>query len=512
MSPRLRILPLLLALAACSAPTSSVRRAPSSSGPWHLVADETAPELTPEAARAELDKLVAAYGLAPGDFAASAVSLPKGEALWELEPERPMIPASNMKLPLSAAALDLLGPDFRFRTELKLEGGKLYVEGHADPSIEAADFKAMLARLRDLRGKDALKEFGGDVVLDDSDFPVYDRIDPDFLDSAWSNTSYGALAVDHSRVTLQLAERPGKGLAALVAPDPEGFAVEIASRPLSFEPHYKPQYSVSFDEGRGLHVITLYPPLEPGRFTLPVRRASEHFGRVFARVARSSGVEVRSVARGTTPRGARPLLSRPSRPLRELLRAMNLESDNQMAEHLVLALAAKTGGRTREDGLAALSRFLVRKAGWKEGSFVVPNGSGLSRAARVSPAQLTRLLTYMRARRDLDGALESSLPIAGWSGTLRRRLVGSSSVLRIAGKSGMIDYVHSVSGYGVDAGGRPFAFALMANDAEGLRRTAGWTALQRESEAEWKRSTDVNERFKELEDRALEVLLRVRTP
>jgi len=468
--------------------------------------------LTLAQAAEQISSLIEYSGFSSESFAVSVVPLPRGRSLFGFNATRSMIPASNAKLVTSAAALSILGPKYRFKTEFRFHKGSLYIKGYGDPTLQVLHLKEMARMV--LADKQA-KDFSGTVYLDAGFFNEYESIHDGFRRSGNYNTALGPLSVEHNRVVSYLFRDRGalpakQVFQARVTPDPEGFDVVVSTDPPLFATHHKPQYRVDWDPDAGRHRITVTPPLEPDRESLAIRRPTEHFSRVFAHVARDAGLDVRTVGRGEAPEGAVLLFSYVSQPLYEILRWMNRTSDNFVAEQLLLHMAGREGKTTREDGLAIIERFLVRDVGMVKGSFVLENASGLSRRSRFSPAQLTKLLSYMRRQDALAPTFESSLPIAGWSGTLRRRLLDPPALLSVAAKTGMIDYANSVSGYGRGAGGTQFAFSIMCNDMDGLGAGELLTPLERESEDEWRKTTDINNRFKAAQDRILDILTRTR--
>lgn len=508
----IRRFPSLLALAAllssaCISP--QVVKKPTAQA---LLAPVSGPEIQLPEARSAIEKLLAGSGFRQDTFAVSVVSVPEEIPFLSFNETQPMMPASNAKLATTAAALSILGPDYRFKTDVGVHEGALYIKGGGDPTLDVLHLKEMARAV--VAGKNATG-LNGTVVLDASGFKEYEQINADFNRSGGFNTALGPLSVDHNRIVLHLTagEPDQSGVQKLlvhVTPDPDGFVVSASSKPVGFETHYKPQFEIFWNETRAAHEIIVLGPMQPGSYALAVRRPTDHFGRLFAKALHDEGRDVKELRRGRMPREARLLATHASLPLYEILRRMNLESDNFIAEQLLLALAASRGAGSLEDGATTVSRFLTEKVGLPKGSFRVYNGSGLSRESRFSPTQITRILAYMRKQKPLSSIFESTLPIAGWSGTLRSRLVDPPGLLRISAKTGLIDYVSCMAGYGTDAGGKDFAFSLMFNDAEGLERTKNLRPQDREAEMEWQKTTAINDRFKALQDQILDILSRTR--
>ncbi|HLW53744.1 MAG TPA: D-alanyl-D-alanine carboxypeptidase/D-alanyl-D-alanine-endopeptidase [Candidatus Angelobacter sp.] len=152
-----------------------------------------------------------------------------------------------------------------------------------------------------------------------------------------------------------------------------------------------------------------------------------------------------------------------SLPFIEDVRVINKTSQNLHAE-LALRLAGKLSGNggSFEGGTAAVRQFLLQ-AGLAEDSFVLLDGSGLSRRDLVTPEGVVQLLAYAR-RQPWGAAYEDSLPIAGIDGSLAERLVSSPAAGLVHAKTGTLSHVSALSGYGQTLDGRRFAFSIFCNN------------------------------------------------
>ena len=173
-----------------------------------------------------------------------------------------------------------------------------------------------------------------------------------------------------------------------------------------------------------------------------------------------AGVTVAGGARpGIAPSGATPLATVLSPPLAELLRHMNTVSDNYYAETMIKAIGAAygTGGTTARG--AAVIRAFEREHGL---SSSVVDGSGLSRANAVSPRDIGRLLVEAQDEPWFD-AFYRSLPLAGVSGTLKKRMRGTAAAGRCRAKTGTLIAVSALAGYCRSRSGHRIAFAVLMN-------------------------------------------------
>ena len=228
-----------------------------------------------------------------------------------------------------------------------------------------------------------------------------------------------------------------------------GFATSVWVGPLS---------ALSFNDG-------LMRPYGRGFQTDPARFVATRF----AAKLEAAGVTVGPGPRaGIAPTDALPVATVWSPSLASLVRHMNTVSDNYYAEVLIKALGAAYG----EAGTTARGASVVRKFTREEGfSSTVSDGSGLSRGNAVSPAAIGRLLVGAQDETWFD-AFYRSLPLAGVSGTLKKRMRGTAAAGRCRAKTGTLIAVSALAGYCRSRSGHRIAFAILMN------RVNIWSAHQ----------------------------------
>ena len=182
----------------------------------------------------------------------------------------------------------------------------------------------------------------------------------------------------------------------------------------------------------------------------------------FAEQLRLAGVRSSGEPRaGVAPEAAGEIASFESMPVRELIRFINVPSNNFAAEMLLKAL----GERYRDSGTTREGAAVVRETVVGLGAQArVADGSGLSRSDRTSPRDVVRLLERMDAA-DVGPTFRASLAIAGRTGTVKGRMRGTPAAERCRAKTGTLRSVSALAGYCRTAGGRDIAFALMFNRA-----------------------------------------------
>ncbi|MEV6493703.1 D-alanyl-D-alanine carboxypeptidase/D-alanyl-D-alanine-endopeptidase, partial [Actinoplanes sp. NPDC051633] len=131
---------------------------------------------------AALDQILADSRLAGASAGLEVRDAVTGEALYERNVNQRLIPASNQKIRTSIAALEVLGPDHRFHTDVLTSGTNLYLRGGGDPTVLASDLDALAADV----AATGLKVVTGDLVADDTWFDSV-RLGTDWV---WDDEPY----------------------------------------------------------------------------------------------------------------------------------------------------------------------------------------------------------------------------------------------------------------------------------------------------------------------------------
>ena len=334
----------------------------------------------------------------------------------EVASDEPLIPASNMKLLPAAVALEVLGPAFRYRTELQsvrpvdgVIGGDVYLVGGGDPLLRTADVPdplrypafniTELEPLADQLVTLGVTQIQGDIVGDGS------RYDDEFRAPSWGDN---------------ITSRDAGPYDALLVND-------------------------------GL--------ISNGNYGLEPNRAA---ARTFLDLVRARGI----VVTGAAANAARPagldlttLALVESEPLADVIVELLHTSDNNTAELLVKEIGfAATGAGTRQAGLDTIRTTLERWGVPTEG-LELHDGSGLSRDNRLTCETLTSLLTESPVADDLIDLL----PVAGRDGTLANQLLDTEAEGRLQAKTGTLTGVKALSGAQPGADRRPVVFSVVLN-------------------------------------------------
>jgi D-alanyl-D-alanine carboxypeptidase/D-alanyl-D-alanine-endopeptidase (penicillin-binding protein 4) len=187
------------------------------------------------------------------------------------------------------------------------------------------------------------------------------------------------------------------------------------------------------------------------------RKPATFAAKQLAAALRRAGVSVaRPAAAGTAPDGATEIAAVPSPPIATLARLTLVPSDNLVAEMLLKSLGARFRGVGSTTAGATVVRRTLARVGVRAR---IADGSGLSRANATSPRAVVRLLEVMRD----EPTFRASLAVAGRTGTLARRMVGTLAQGRCQAKTGTLSNVSALAGYCRTRNRHLVAFAFLAN-------------------------------------------------
>ena len=347
-----------------------------------------------------LAKALSVPGVDPARTAALAIDLRTGVVVFERNATLSLVPASNQKLPVAYAALALLGPGYRFHTEVVGSGtlvgdvwhGDLWLRGFGDPTLEPSDLDALAAEVASW----GIRRVDGAVIADESWFDTR-RTAP-----GWRPSFY-------------LFESPP--LSALVV-----------------------------DRGRYRGRTSATPALAAGSL---LRESLE-----------AAGVSVSGLTRrGVLTTSGLPLARDLSEPLGDVVRFMGRESDNYTAEILVKQLGATYAGTGSTAAGARVIRGALSEAGVPLAGVRLADGSGLSGLDRLTAAAVVALLEAGLAEGELRDAFLQSLAVAGVNGTLEDRMEKQPARGQVIAKTGTTRTASALSGFVRDR----YVFAVIQN-------------------------------------------------
>jgi D-alanyl-D-alanine carboxypeptidase/D-alanyl-D-alanine-endopeptidase (penicillin-binding protein 4) len=448
--------------------------------------------------RRSLSDAIGSYRWGPATWGVAVRSLDTDESLFELNPDVALAPASNLKLLTSAAALHVLGPEYRFRTYLLTAGrvedgvvhGDLVLYGTGDPGISGRFYRRkdeVFQRLIDQLEEAGIHTIRGDVVADASFFPGPLRHQGwetrdlnEHFTAGVSSVSYNENVVSFRIV----AGPPGAPPQVQTIPSPSGLEVvniaETVLRPS------RPRLAILRED-----------PLEPvrveGRMVAGTRDVwrqmtvavpARFAGEVLHDALVKRGLTVRGetrivelpyesvVGRVSAPtrgrRGARILARHVSRPLGDYLAVINKESNNLFAELVFRATGRAAEGSAHPRASARAVMRTLHDVGVDTVGLSLLDGSGLSAGNRVSAQALVQTIAGMEGG-PLWPEYWASLPQAGTRGELGR-MYRTAAAGNLRAKTGTIEGVSALSGLVRTRDGERLAFSLIVNDAASQTR------------------------------------------
>jgi D-alanyl-D-alanine carboxypeptidase/D-alanyl-D-alanine-endopeptidase (penicillin-binding protein 4) len=428
-----------------------------------------------------LAELVQKSGLGNGMGAVVADAW-SGERLYTLNPETPRNPASNMKLITAATALVELGADRRLRTTLAGSIGpegrvpQLVLRGEGDPSLSFEDLLALAGRLADL-GVRTVEE----IVVDGSYFddqilpPAYDQQPKEI---AAFRAAVAAVSVDRNAFELRVVPGAVDAAAGVRLRCPDHFALEsMIKTSASGAPAVVAEQKQRGDQLALKLSGSMPASVRSVGYERRIESPLPYAGHCLKEALRTRSISGELAVRVGTPSEHPPtLLTHESAALAVLLQRVGKNSDNFYAEMLLKVIGAETAHRAGSSALGVTRAMaLLTSAGAAPEQATMVNGSGLFKGGAVSPAALSKLLTFVYRDPALRSEYIAQLAVAGRDGTLATRLSDLKKPRVVRAKTGTLDDVVALSGY-VLGPERSLAFSFVFNGVSGKQWLARDTA------------------------------------
>ena len=453
-----------------------------------------------------IDRAIDESDLASSRWGIHVISITDGSTLYQRNADQLFTPASNMKIYTTGVALNVLGPDFRWRTSVYANAqpdangrvaGDLVLYGRGAPDFVSQskdETRGSLAKLVDDLYQRGVRRIDGNVIGDES----YFRGDP--LGEGWQWTDLqwyfaaeaSALTINGNEVGVNLVPSSrSDGPPEVKAAEPSAY-VKVENRMVTGK-GVRPTIGVY----RGLsdnnvRVWGEFPSGSKGfGARLSVHNPALWAASMFRDVLRSRGITIAGEAQARDSRVAPSQRFNPSQavelafvnsqPLSEIAKKTNKESNNLYAELILRTIGRERGemaalpseiGRERGDaevGLAVIRLWLAR-SGVSAERLALHDGSGLSRLNLVTPASATGLLRAL-SKSPISNIFKDSLPLSGRDGTLTGRLKMLTD--RVSAKTGSLTYDASLAGYLTASNGDVFLFSIMCNDQTRRTSTTG---------------------------------------
>jgi len=412
------------------------------------------------------------------DVSVDIVEVDSGRVVAERNAHVPLSPASNMKLFTTAAAVDLLHPEFSVTTTVYVRGnvdptgtltGDVKIVGRGDPTIGGrfhdGHATAVIDEFADDLKRNGIKTVEGDLIFE------YGYMDTEYIHPTWPTDQlinwYEApiSAFSMQEGCVEVRVMPSKsGKPCMVQTEPATSYVNVQS---------------SCVTGRGLPFITRLRDSNtvlirggvparsgPTEVFVSVENPIHYFAAVTSETFARDGIAIRGQII-LTPRDVRPdwrPVAQHSTPLNVLVYVINKKSQNHYAEQLVKIIGAeKKKNGAWATGISAVSEWLLGKVGVPADEYQQADGSGMSRDNRASSNAFIQLLRYMWNTQYREDFV-SSLPYSGDPDSkFGKRLRTPPYARQVYAKTGYIVGVASLSGYVHGASGKIYAFSFIFN-------------------------------------------------
>jgi len=409
-------------------------------------------------------------------------TLSSAQTLYSRDAHHYFVPASNVKILTTAAALYQLGPNFRMHTSVdRSNDGSLRIKGQGDPSLTDAQLRALAQQLN----RQGIRQFSQLIAEDD-----YFRGTAVNLSWEWEDVQvdYGApvnsLILNQNVLALKLLpQQLGQPLRVIWADPTEATRWQIENKSVTAQTGEPASINVSRDLKGSVLKITgqLSVDSEPESVTLAEIDPGKKFLRHFRRALAAEGINetadpnrysriLKLLSRLGVATKVDELATVESPPLSQLLIETNQNSNNLYAEALLRTLGAKAGNldtsteSTADMGLGVVKATLTQ-LGVDPTSYVLADASGLSRHNLVSPEAIAQTLRAM-AKSPQAAIYRASLPVAGISGTLKNRFRDSAAQGIVQAKTGTMSGIVALSGYLDAPNYEPLVFSIIVNQSE----------------------------------------------
>jgi len=471
--------------------------------------------------------VLSAPDLARGFWGIEVVSLSTGKTLYAQNADKLFTPASNTKLFTTAAALALIGPDYKFRTTVETTGtldrygrlnGDLVLVGHGDPNLSGRELPydlrtqrndnptLALEALADALVQKGVKFIDGDIVADDSYF-AFERYGEGWSqdDLVWADGApVSALTINDNVVFVNIlpADRPGEKAFVNVKPFADYYRLD--NRIITTPAGTGRKFFVNREPGSTVLTLWGNMPLDDAgaNEALAIEDPAEFAAGLFRQLLEKRGIVIYghqrthhtelatlstfSVTTLAPARGGRvsdrvtdkdtdaqprplktdqpvTLASYESKPLLQDVRVINKVSQNLHAEILLRLLGRERGNAGTIEGGLEVLRGFLTQAGISNDQYIFYDGSGLSRQNLVTPHAIVELLRYC-ATQPWGADFKSTFPVSGVDGSLAERLHSPHLQSRILAKTGSLGGVKTLSGYATTDSGQVVVFSILSNN------------------------------------------------
>ena len=410
-------------------------------------------------------------------------SIDTGEILYQHNAKKVMMPASNEKIPTSAAALIKFGPDYKYETKVYANGqivdgvlkGDLIIVGSGDPTIgyrfcEKLDTCKIFRSWADALQKKGISHIEGNLI------GVDDIFDDELLGYGWdvSDLSYyyaaqiNGLILNENYARITIAADSNINIKTF----PDYGYLDVSSN-VQVTDDKKEQTNILVHRTLGTNNVNIKGKLKVGKSyveSVTVHNPTLYFLSGLRHELTELGVIIngKEIDSDDLPDSLQIskkqlIYTHLSPPFSKIIKVLMKESQNLYAESFVKLLGARFGKKgSFKEGAKIIKSTLV-KFGLDKNSYKYRDGSGLCRYNYISPYHIVKILKGMYLH-PYGEIYRNSLPVAGVDGTIDYRMKGTCAAGKVIAKTGTISNVRCLSGYAITKDDEVLVFSIMANN------------------------------------------------
>ncbi|ARF17145.1 D-alanyl-D-alanine carboxypeptidase/D-alanyl-D-alanine-endopeptidase [Sporosarcina ureae] len=410
--------------------------------------------------------------------------------VYQYRRNKGVTPASNVKVLTSTAALEVLGKDYTFDTDVLTNGtvkngildGHLYLRGTGDPTLLEADLLRLARHMRE----SGIHSVTGHIVADDTWFDTQ-RLSPGIYKS--DETYYYAAQVsaltispnkDYDAGTTIVQAKPTRnGRAGAVTLTPHTDIVKVVNRTRTVPKNQRNTVTIKRQQGTNTIIVSGNIPLHSNgkRQWVTVSNPTAYTADVFKRALAKEGIKLQPTARvtrGKTPVNAKLLAKKESMSLYYLMMPFMKYSNNSHAEILAKSMGRAVYNEGSWNAGLRVVRETLEKDGISTKGMYLEDGSGMSHKNKIPSEKISEVL-YVAQSKEWYPAFERSLPIAGVNdrmlgGTLRNRLTSPVVRGKVQAKTGSLNGTDSLSGYVKTRSGQELIFSILTENVRGTAK------------------------------------------
>ncbi len=404
------------------------------------------------------------------------ISLNDTKPIFQKNQQELFYPGSALKLFVAASALEILGPQFTFKTELLSSGhlensclkGNLVIKGAGDPSLTFEDLERLILELKQKN----IKEISGDLVVDCSEFDDI-TLGPGWI---WEDKMQGkytpveALVLNQGLVDVWINPADIAMMAPSVQIHPVVPYITIENKAImaKIDPLQK-SLKVKKKLIKGKDVIVVEGAMSltsrPLKFSIPVEHPADFAAAEFSLLLKKHGIKHEGKIVFNHFQGEHQVLATHSScPLFDLLRMMLKTNNDLYANSFIKKIGRFRFGKpgTWPNGCQAVREFLMQVVSKDLKGAVIVDGSGESSFNKISSEMMALFLRHLQHKYVYAPELMACMPISGVDGCLKKKFKQKSFFSKLRGFSFMLKEDSCLCGYLITSGQESLVFCLMS--------------------------------------------------